>query len=148
FLCHGTTAGQHRGYGICIAAHGLLPPNNLSVREVLEHVDFILNWEDIEQSPPTFVSIACSSGITELAKGGVRFGLEQTLFSSGTRHIISPLWDVSQESALYWVRAFYAAKQAEPTCSIEDAYRHACLATRHQYPHLYHWGPFVANGAL
>jgi len=148
FLCHGTTAGPDKGYGICLAAGGLLPPTILSVREVPEHLRFILNWEDIEQSPPTFVSIACSSGITEMAKGGVRFGLEQTLFSSGTTRIISPLWDVNQESSLYWVQAFYRARQSEPVCSIEEAYQQACLETRQLYPHYYFWGPFMINGAL
>jgi tetratricopeptide (TPR) repeat protein len=148
FLCHGTTAGQDKGYGICIAAGGLLPPTILSVREVPEHLRFILNWEDIELSPPTFVSIGCSSGITELAKGGVRFGLEQTLFSGGTTHIISPLWDVNQESSLCWVQAFYRARQSEPACSLEEAHQHACLETRQLYPHYYFWGPFMMNGAL
>jgi tetratricopeptide (TPR) repeat protein len=148
FLCHGTSAGQDKGYGICIAAGGLLPPTILSVREVPEHLRFILNWEDIEQSPPTFVSIACSSGITELAKGGVRFGLEQTLFSGGTTCIVSPLWDVNQESSLCWVQAFYRARQSQQAYSIEEAYQHACLETRQLYPHYYFWGPFIMNGAL
>lgn len=148
FLCHGTTAGQNKGYGICIAAGGLLPPTFLSVREVPDHLRFILNWEDIEQSPTTFVSIACSSGITELAKGGVRFGLEQSLFSSGTARIISPLWDVNQESSLCWVQAFYQARQSESASSIEEAYQRACLETQRLYPHYYFWGPFIINGAL
>jgi CHAT domain-containing protein len=83
-----------------------------------------------------------------LAKGGVRFGLEQSLFSSGTTRIISPLWDVNQESSLCWVQAFYQARQSESASSIEEAYQRACLETRQLYPHYYFWGPFIINGAL
>ena len=147
FLCHGTTAGPEKGYGICIASGGLLPPTILSVSEIPEHAQCILKWEDIAKSPSNFVSIACSSGVTELGKGGVRFGLEQTLFSSGTSLIISPQWDVSQECSLLWVQTFYEARAAHGL-SIEKAYQSACLAVRKAHSHYYFWGPFIMNGVL
>lgn len=148
FLCHGTTAGQDQGNGIVIATESLLPPSILSAREIPNHRQFILSWENIEQSPTIFFSTACSSGFTELARGGVRFGLEQTLFSSGTAYIISPLWDVDQESSLFWVEAFYRGRQLEDSYSIQSAYRQACEETRQRYPHFYFWGSFMMNGTL
>ncbi|HEX8227749.1 MAG TPA: CHAT domain-containing protein [Chloroflexia bacterium] len=148
FLCHGTTAGHEKGYGICLAYGGSLPPALLSVREFPSHERFVLTWQNITQSPGLVTSIACSSGITEIGPGGVRLGLEQTLFSSGTRALISPLWDVEQQSSLAWMQIFYRHRTSQPGATIEWAYQQACIECKHQFPHFYFWGPFVLNGSL
>lgn len=148
FICHGTTAGPQQGYGICLAHDGLLPPRILAVQEQPAHAQFIMTWEDIQGSPPIFVSIACSSGITQVAQGGVRFGLEQSLFTSGTRVMISPIWDIQQEAALLWLESFYRLRQQQQSLPIEQAFRMACLAVKEQYPHFFHWGAFILNGSV
>jgi CHAT domain-containing protein len=148
FLCHGTTAGPERGYGICIADSKMLPPPLLSVAEFPDQARFILTWQDIERSPRLVVSIACSSGITEVAKGGVRFGLEQSLFASGTQLIISPLWDVEQAPSLAWIEALYQNRLKHPDWAMEKSFQSACLETSKRFPHFYHWGAFVLNGSI
>jgi len=145
FLCHGTTAGFEGGYGICLADEGDLPPRVLSVEEFPEQAKFILSWRDIEVAPSVVASIACSSGLTEIGGGGVRFGLEQSLFSAGTHTIISPLWDVEQRSALSWVEQFYENRFAHSDWTIDRAYQQTCLDMRDQYRHFFFWGPFAMN---
>lgn len=145
FLCHGTTAGLEGGYGICVADEGDLPPRVLSVEEFPDHRNFILSWPDIEEAPDVVASIACSSGVTEIGRGGVRFGLEQSLFSGGTRTIVSPLWDVEQRSALSWMERFYANRFAHTDWTMGQAYQHTCLEMRDQYGHFFFWGPFAMN---
>jgi tetratricopeptide (TPR) repeat protein len=147
FLCHGTTAGPEGGYGICIANEGLLPPRVLSVNEFPAHASFILSWKDIVHSPRVVTSIACSSGLTEVTESGVRFGLEQSLFASGTSTIISPLWDVLQESSLHWLKTLYANRLKHPEWPLVRAYQQTCLDVRNTYSHFYHWAPFIMNGA-
>jgi tetratricopeptide (TPR) repeat protein len=145
FLCHGTSAGLDGGYGICIADRGDLPPRVLSVEEFPDQAKFILSWHDIEKSPEVVVAIACSSGVTEVGGGGVRFGLEQSLFASGTDTIISPLWDVEQRSALDWVESFYKNRFEHPDWTLEEAYQRTCLAMQAHYGHFYFWAPFIMN---
>jgi tetratricopeptide (TPR) repeat protein len=150
FICHGTTAGPEKGYGICIADGGDLPPSLLPVSELPELGRFILTWQDIDglaRSPELFVSVACSTGVTEVAGGGVRFGLEQSLFGTGTRQIVSPLWDVEQESALRWLEHFFGARAAHPEWAVDEAFRHAGLSLSREFNHPYFWGAFILNGS-
>jgi len=146
--CHGTTAGSAQGYGICVSNHKQLPPAILSVEEQADHADFIITWEDIQVSPRIFVSIACSSGITEIGKAGVRIGLEQTLFSSGTQIIISPLWDVEQGASLMWLEVFYRNRYNNPQMGFANMYQKTCLEVKQLYPHYYQWGAFILNGSI
>jgi tetratricopeptide (TPR) repeat protein len=145
FLCHGTTAGLEGGYGICLADGGDLPPRVLSVEEFPDHAKFILSWQDIVESPEVVASIACSSGLTKIGGGGVRFGLEQALFSGGTHTIISPLWDVEQRSALAWMERFYTHRFAHQDWTIPEAYRRTCLDMQDRYRNFYFWSPFAMN---
>ena len=148
FVCHGTTAGFEGGYGICIAHNGALPPRVISVQEFPDHSNYILSWRDVEEAPSVFVSIACSSGRTDVTESGVRFGLEQSLFSGGTRTIISPLWDVDQEASLLWIETFYSYRLAHSDWSLIQAYRQTCEDVRKKFEHFYYWAPFVINGSF
>lgn len=148
FVCHGTTAGHEKGHGICVADTGSLPPSVLSVAEFPDHSRFILTWEDIDRSPEIVVSIACSSGVVTVAGGGVRLGLEQTLFSKGTRIVISPLWDVEQSFSLGWLEDFYRTRSAHPDWTIEHVFQGTCVERMRQGSHFYFWGSFMINGSL
>jgi len=148
FQCHGTTAGPTRGYGICIADGEMLPPSHLWIAEQPDHARFVLMWEDIVNAPEMFVSIACSSGVTETTPSGVRLGLEQTLFSSGTKLIISPLWDVQQAASLKWLESFYTLHYNQPDLRIEEVFQRTCLEIKRSYPHFYFWGAFALNGSV
>jgi CHAT domain-containing protein/tetratricopeptide (TPR) repeat protein len=151
FLCHGTHGGRIKGYGICLADGLQLPPPLLAVDDAPDYARFVLGWDDLDElaaAPALVVSVACSTGRIVLASGGIRLGLEQTLFSRGTRTIVSPMWDVDQVASLAWINSFEAARQASSTKTLADAYRTACLETKKVYSHPFFWAPFVITGPL
>ena len=151
FCCHGTTGTTDDGSGICLSFQNRLPPDYLPIEKVPVLKNFLLSWRDMDllpQSPRVVVSAACSSGHTLIGKGGTQLGLEQALFSRGTSVIISPLWDVDQESASYWIEAFYTHRAHFPASPIEAAYRAACLSTKEKYVYDFHWAPFIFKGSL
>jgi tetratricopeptide (TPR) repeat protein/CHAT domain-containing protein len=151
FVCHGTTAGLEKGHGICIADGGDLPPTLLPVLDFPDLSRFVLTWQDIndlERSAATVISIACSSGWTNIGGGGVRYGLEQSLFGSGTRTIISPLWDVDQASALTWLQYFVLERSINPQSNLARVFRLTCLRVKKEHPHPFFWAPFILNGSF
>ncbi|MGB9178453.1 MAG: CHAT domain-containing protein, partial [Pyrinomonadaceae bacterium] len=151
FICHGAYAGPGRGYGICVSDEHQLPPSLFPIVEVPDLERFVLTWDDFEEvdsCPHTVVSIACSSGLTEVVAGGTRHGLEQTLFGHGTRALISPLWDIDQESGLEWLKTFCQARSQNPERAIEETYRETSLALKARFSHPYFWGSFTLNGSL
>ncbi len=151
FMCHGTFAGSGRGFGICVADEHQLPPSLFPIAEVPDLERFILTWDDfeeIERSPHLFVTIACSSGVTEVVAGGTRYGLEQTLFGKGTRVLISPLWDIDQNAALEWVTTFSQISAAGSSRSYVDIYKQTCLAMKERFDHPFFWGAFALNGSI
>ena len=151
FICHGADAGPGRGFGICVADEHQLPPSLFPISELPDLERFILTWDDFEEveaCPRVVVSIACSSGRTRVEAGGTRFGLEQTLFGKGTRTLISPLWDVDQESGLEWLKKFCQLNSQYPEKSLQQVYRETSLALKERFSHPYFWGCFTINGSL
>lgn len=151
FICHGAYAGASRGFGICVADEHQLPPSLFPIEEVPELKRFVITWddfEDIQSCPSLVVTIACSSGITEVAPGGTRHGLEQTLFAKGTRALISPIWDIDQEAGLEWLKTFCQLQTQHPERGYEVIYRDTCLTVKERFPHAFFWGAFTLNGSL
>lgn len=151
FVCHGHYAGPTNGYGICLADSGHLPPPTLAIEESPDLARFLLTWADLENltaTPTIVVSIGCSSGLTLVAPGGVRYGLEQTLFQTGTCSIISPLWDVEQSTALEWLGLFYKARGDNSTGTVAAAWQRATLEMKARGLHPYFWAPFICNGSI
>jgi hypothetical protein len=143
-LCHGVaSATAAEGPGICVAAHGTLPPAALMVdRDQALHA-FVVTWRDLmslESTPETVISLACSSGRTRSGRGGTRIGLDQALVGRSTSHLISPVWNVAQASALQWLNSLVRARAEKP---LREAYQTAVLEVADLYPHPYHWAPFT-----
>jgi tetratricopeptide (TPR) repeat protein/CHAT domain-containing protein len=151
FICHGAYAGASRGFGICVADEHQLPPSLFPIDEIPELKRFVITWddfEDIQSCPSLVVTIACSSGITQVGPGGTRHGLEQTLFAKGTRALISPIWDIDQEAGLEWLKTFCQLQTQHPEKGYEVLYRDTCLTVKERLPHLFFWGAFTLNGSL
>lgn len=151
FICHGANAGLGRGFGICVADDHQLPPSLFPITELPDLERFILTWDDFEEveaCPGLVVSIACSSGLTEVVAGGTRHGLEQTLFGKGTRTLISPLWDIDQEAGLEWLKKFCQIELQYPERDYDKVYRETSLALKERFPHPFFWGAFTLNGSL
>lgn len=150
-ICHGASGTKESGTGICLAHDRYLPPRLLPVDRLASLKDFLLTWRDFDEtnhSPQIFVSTACSSGMVSFGKGGVQLALEQALFSRGTTTIITPQWNIDQESALFWLQAYYYAQFNHTGTEIDQCYRHACLETKKKYPHIYFWSPFILKGTF
>lgn len=143
-LCHGVASvTADEGPGICVAAGGTLPPSALMVDHDASLHAFVVTWRDlmnVESTPETLISLACSSGRTRSGRGGTRIGLDQALFGRSTSHLISPVWNVGQTSALHWLEAFVRARAETP---VHEAYRAAVIEAAREFPHPYHWAPFT-----
>lgn len=151
FLCHGVTmSGPGQGPGICLAAHGHLPPSPLPVDSDADLGLFVLSWSDLfdlPRTPSTIVSVACSTGRSLTGPGGTRIGLEQGFLTRGSDTIISPLWNIAQTPALDWLRSFYL-HHAPGSDDVGAAHRAACLEVRRRHPHPFDWGPFLLTRRL
>jgi len=150
-ICHGAYAGPSQGFGICVADENQLPPSLFPIEEIPDLKRFIITWddfEDVEACSSLVVTIACSSGVTEVAPGGTRHGLEQTLFAKGTRTLISPIWDIDQEAGLEWLKTFCRLQTRDPEKGYEEIYRETCLTLRERFQHPFFWGAFTLNGSL
>lgn len=155
-LCHGVHGGSSLGPGICVAADGLLPPEQLDVEADPDLADFVLSWDDIvklPRSPDVLVSIACSSGRTVVSSGGSRLGLEQGSLANATRFVVAPLWPVEQHTSLAWVEGFLEPALAAPATglslqNVPQMHQAATLALAERHPHPYHWAPFALTTAL
>ncbi|MCO5948171.1 CHAT domain-containing protein [Mucilaginibacter flavidus] len=149
FLCHGASGNSTEGRGICLAYRKHLPPPIMTTGHHQFLKNFLLTWKDLERlknTPELFVSMACSSGLVTIQKGGIHQGLEQAVFAKGTLTMISPQWDIHNEAAIFWLEQFYQFR-AEAV-SRGDAYRLACLAVRDRFAHFYFWAPFVIKGVI
>jgi tetratricopeptide (TPR) repeat protein len=151
FLGHGAEAGALYGRGLCVSDGTRLPRAPLPVDLVPELRRFVIDAADLEALPRTsaiVVSLACSSGRSRPGPGGTRVGLERSLFARGTRVLLAPVWDVEHTSALAFLEHFYDSWRSEPDVSLGEHHRRACVAVRAEHPLLYHWAPFVLNGAF
>lgn len=146
-VCHGLSAvGDGRGPGLCVAAHGHLPPSTLPVEEDDELRAFVLGWSELmllDVAPGVVVTVACSSGRSVTGPGGSHIGLEQGHLNRGGHAIVSPLWNVAQGPALAWLRAFYSAHQPGDAADLATSHRAATLAVAAEHPHPFAWAPFV-----
>ncbi|MBL8828628.1 MAG: CHAT domain-containing protein [Planctomycetaceae bacterium] len=149
-LCHGANAGSFKGTGFCLSDGEVLPPALLPVEEHRDLKRFILDISDLGRVPhtPSLVcSVACSSGRTRSGSGGTHIGLERLFYSKGTRTIVSPLWDVEQQSSLAFIELFLKNLQtAHEKSTLAQAYQQACLSIREIYPALFQWAAFSLNG--
>lgn len=150
FICHGTAGGEEYGAGICLSYQYILPPGLLPIKNSPVLKNFLLTWQDLDKLdhvPEIVVSVACSSGVVQVGKGGVQLGFEQALFAKGCSIIISPLWDVDQQSALYWLQRFYYNRCEYPDLEIIKHYQMTCMDTKEKYPHHFFWAPFILKGS-
>lgn len=150
FLCHGLSSIQD-GPGLCLAAHGYLPPATLSLQHDRDLAEFVLSWSgffDMAAVPPVVVTIACSSGRTIIGAGGTRIGLEQGHLARGGIAMVGPLWNVDLQYSLTWLRAFYSHHQPGNLGDLAAAHRAACLAAMQEHPHPFAWGGFQLTRRL
>jgi tetratricopeptide (TPR) repeat protein len=88
---------------------------------------------------------ACHSGGGASAPGEEFSGMVRSLLEMGARSVIAALWPVSDESAAFWMSAFY--KRWLDGQSLTRSIREAQDDTRREWPSPYHWSAFTLFGA-
>ncbi|MCS6805457.1 MAG: CHAT domain-containing protein, partial [Blastocatellia bacterium] len=88
---------------------------------------------------------ACETGMNEVFPGDELFGLMRGFLYAGAPSLVVSLWMVHDGSTARLMEEFYSGlRQGQ---SKRAALRQAQLALKQQYPHPYHWAPFVLIGA-
>ena len=78
------------------------------------------------------------------AGGDELLGLVRGWLFAGARSLFVSLWDVNDASTARLMSRFYDGLRKGLRKS--SALRHAALEHRREYPHPYHWAPFVIIG--
>jgi tetratricopeptide (TPR) repeat protein len=144
FLCHGHSGPG--GPGLSVAAHGQLPRSVMPIETDPDLADFVVDWSRLATlvaAPTVVVTIGCATGRTRTGPAGIRVGLERGHLFSGGHTLISPLWNIDQNVALTWLRAFRAHHTPGSRTDLAEAHRAATLATLASHPHPYAWAAFT-----
>jgi CHAT domain-containing protein len=86
----------------------------------------------------------CSTGLNVVAAGDELLGLARGLIHAGAETCLLTLWDVQDRSAAQLMTTFYRQLACGRTKT--DALQQAMQQVRSEYPHPYHWAPFILVG--
>jgi CHAT domain-containing protein len=86
----------------------------------------------------------CETGTSEITAGDDLVGLTRGFLYAGTSSLLVSLWRVFDASTATFMKYFYS--QLTSGSSLSDAWQQALLQTKNDWPHPYHWGPFVLIG--
>jgi CHAT domain-containing protein len=86
----------------------------------------------------------CSTGVNVVAAGDELLGLARGLIHAGAETSLLSLWDVQDQSAAQLMTSFYRHVVCGRTKT--DALQKAMQQVRLEYPHPYHWAPFILMG--
>jgi CHAT domain-containing protein len=86
----------------------------------------------------------CSTGLNVVAAGDELMGLARGLIHAGAETSLLTLWDIQDHSAAKLMTSFYRQLVCGRTKA--DALQQAMQQVRSEYPHPYHWAPFILMG--
>jgi CHAT domain-containing protein len=87
---------------------------------------------------------ACETGVNQVVGGDELVGLARGFFHAGAATVVVSLWAVNDESTAQLMRRFYS--HLTLGLGPAAAMRNAQTEMRADYPHPYHWAPFVVIG--
>src|SRR5207253_879521 len=87
---------------------------------------------------------ACETGVNDVLAGDELVGLARGFFQAGAASIVVSLWAVNDASTARLMQLFYG--YLETSLGPAAAMRRAQADLRHEYPHPYHWAPFLVIG--
>ncbi len=97
--------------------------------------------------PAELVTLSgCSTGLNVVAAGDELLGLARGLIHAGAETSLLTLWDIQDRSTAGLMTSFYQQVACGQTKT--DALQQAMQKVRAQYPHPYHWAPFILVGKL
>jgi CHAT domain-containing protein len=129
-----------------IASHGYFRPQN-PMFSGIRLGDAYLNVYDLYRLRlrADLVTLSgCATGANVAAAGDELLGITRGLFCAGATTLLLSLWNVHDESTSSLMTHLYqrVAAGTAPVTALRDT----MLALRAEYPHPYHWAPFVATG--
>jgi len=86
----------------------------------------------------------CATGANVAAAGDELLGITRGLFCAGAKTLLLSLWNVHDQSSEAFMTRLYSrlATGSAPVMALRDT----MLDLRAEYPHPYHWAPFVVTG--
>ncbi len=131
---------------IHIATHGLFRQDNpmFSSLRLGDSQLSLLDLYSLNLSSELVTLSGCSTGLNAIVGGDELLGLVRGLLSAGTRGVLVTLWDVDDSSTAAFMKSFY--RQLMSTSHKGQALQQTVLEMRKNYPHPYHWAPFVLIG--
>ena len=88
----------------------------------------------------------CETGTSEVTAGDDLVGLTRGFLYAGASSLLVSLWRVFDASTATFMKHFYS--QLSSGSALSDAWCHAVLETKREWPHPYHWAPFVLIGKV
>jgi CHAT domain-containing protein len=133
---------------IHIATHGFFRADNPMFSWV-RLGDSYLSLYDLYnlRLPVDLVTLSgCATGLNVVAAGDELLGLARGLLYAGAQSLLLSLWDVHDRSTADFMSSFYLHLN-NPQATKASALRAAMMDVRHQYPHPFHWAPFLLIGS-
>jgi CHAT domain-containing protein len=129
-----------------IASHGYFRPEN-PMFSGIRLGDTYLNVYDLYRlrMRADLVTLSgCATGANVAAAGDELLGITRGLFCAGAKTLLLSLWNVHDESTGIFMTRLYKrlAAGSAPVMALRDT----MLDLRDEYPHPYHWAPFVVTG--
>ena len=87
----------------------------------------------------------CETGTSEITAGDDLVGLTRGFLYAGASSLLVSLWRVFDASTATFMKHFYS--QLSSGASLTNAWQHALLQTKAEWPHPYHWGAFILMGS-
>ena len=87
---------------------------------------------------------ACETGVSDVLAGDELVGLARGFFQAGAASMVVSLWAVNDTSTARLMQHFYC--YLEGGLGPAAAMRRAQADLRREYPHPYHWAPFIVIG--
>ncbi len=137
--------GEHSKY-IHIATHGNFRQDN-PMFSGIRLGDAYLNLYDLYQLrlEAELVTLSgCSTGMNAVSPGDELLGLIRGLLYAGAHSLLLTLWDVHDQSTAAFMNKFYLRLAAGDGKA--RAVQGAMQDLRYEYPHPYHWAPFLLIG--
>jgi len=129
-----------------IASHGYFRPEN-PMFSGIRLGDTYLNVYDLYRlrMRADLVTLSgCATGASVAAAGDELLGITRGLFCAGAKTLLLSLWNVHDGSTERFMTLLYQRLAAGngPVTALRDS----MLDLRAEYPHPYHWAPFVVTG--
>jgi CHAT domain-containing protein len=137
--------GEHSRY-LHIATHGNFRQDN-PMFSGIRLGDAYLNLYDLYQLrlEAELVTLSgCSTGMNAVSPGDELLGLIRGLLYAGAHSLLLTLWDVHDQSTAAFMTKFYLRLAAGEGKA--HALQGAMRDLRYEYPHPYHWAPFLLIG--